>query len=90
MQRLTFVGDEDRDDETVDGNDTSHDNGNHRLHDEVGPHDTHGCDSHTTLSCAICCPQTCVEDGAVEREMGREGKRELISGHKRGILISRN
>jgi len=40
------VGDQDRDDETVDTNDTSHDDGNNVLDDQVRAEDTHGGNRH--------------------------------------------
>ena len=35
------VGNEHSNDETIDGNDTSHDNRNNALHDELGSHHGH-------------------------------------------------
>lgn len=44
---LTFVIEDDSDDETIDTQDTRHDNGYDRLEDEVGLEDTHRADTNT-------------------------------------------
>lgn len=44
---LTFIIKDDSDDETIDTQDTRHDNGNDGLEDEVGLEDTHGADANT-------------------------------------------
>lgn len=49
----TATDDEHRDDETVDGNDTSHDNGNDRLKGKIRAHDGHDRDSDTGLGRTI-------------------------------------
>ena len=49
----TFLDDDDSDDHTVDTQDTSHDNGHHGFHDEVGFQDTHGADTNTCLSATV-------------------------------------
>ena len=49
----TSRGDEHSDDQTVDGNDTSHDHGDDGLHDELRAHDGHGGDSHSTLGGSV-------------------------------------
>lgn len=46
-------GDEDSHDQTVDGNDTSHDHGDDGLHDELRAHDGHGGDSDSTLGGSV-------------------------------------
>lgn len=40
--RIQRTGDKDSNDQTVDGNDTRHDNGNDGLHDQLRPHHRHG------------------------------------------------
>ena len=47
------VGDQDGDDESVDGNDTSHDDGNDGLHDELRAHDGHGSNTSTALGSSV-------------------------------------
>jgi hypothetical protein len=47
------TGDEDRDNETIDSNDTSHNDGDDVLHDEVRTQDTHGRDTDTRLGRAV-------------------------------------
>jgi hypothetical protein len=42
---LTFVVEDDSDDETIDTQDTRHDNGDDGLEDEVGLEDTHTADA---------------------------------------------
>ena len=68
---LTFVSNQYSHDEAVDGDDTRHDNRDDRLHDEIGPHHTHGRNTHTTLGCAVGSTQCCTE-----RERERERERE--------------
>lgn len=50
---LTFVSNQYWDHQPIDSDDTSHNNGNDRLHDEVGSHDTHSCNTGATLCSAI-------------------------------------
>ena len=53
MNQLTSCTDNDCDNQTIDTQDTSHNNGDDGLHDELRAHDTHGGNSNTTLCCAI-------------------------------------
>ena len=53
------VGNEHGNDETVNGNNTSHDDGNDGLHDELGVHDTHGADAHAGLGSAVGSAKVC-------------------------------
>lgn len=39
----------------IDSDDTSHDHGDNRLHDELWPHHRHGSNACATLRCPICC-----------------------------------
>lgn len=48
--RLTLSVEDDGDDESVDTQDTRHDNGDDRLEDEFGLEDTHAADADTALS----------------------------------------
>lgn len=48
-----FSGDDDGDDEAIDGDDTGHDDGNDRLHDEVGSGHRHRRDSRPRLRRAV-------------------------------------
>ena len=49
----TSGADDDRNDEAVDSEHTSHDDGHDRLHDQLGSEDTHGGDTDARLGCAI-------------------------------------
>ena len=53
--QLTAINDNNRDDQSIDPNDTSHDDRDDRLHDEVRPHHSHSGDTHPTLGCAVSC-----------------------------------
>ena len=52
-KKLTPRGDEHRHDQPVNGNDTSHDDGDDGLHDELRAHDGHGGDSDSTLGGSV-------------------------------------
>lgn len=60
---LEGAGNQHSNDQTVDGNDTSHDNGNDRLHDQLGPHHRHGGDTGTGLGRSVGGSQSCDLDG---------------------------
>ncbi len=51
--RLELPGDEDGDDDAVDGDDAGHDHGDDALHDELWPHDGHGGDAGAGLGRAV-------------------------------------
>ena len=51
--RFERAGDEDADDDAVDGDDTRHDDGDDRLHDQLGPHHRHRRDSRPGLGSAV-------------------------------------
>lgn len=54
MDRVrTSCADDDSNDEPVDAQHSSHDHGDDGLHDQLGPHDTHGCDTHARLGRAV-------------------------------------
>jgi len=50
---LTSVSDQDRDDKSVNTDNTSHNNGNNTLHDQIGTEDTHGGETDTRLGSAV-------------------------------------
>lgn len=52
---LTSVSDKNGDNETVNGDDTSHDDGDDGLHDKIRSHDAHSGNTGTTLCRAISC-----------------------------------
>jgi len=57
------VGDEDGDDKAIDTNDTSHNNGNDVLDDQVRSEDTHGADTDTRFRGAIGSTEAGEDDG---------------------------
>jgi len=67
------VGDEHRHDETVDGNDTSHNDGNDVLDDQVRPEDTHGRDANTRLGSAVGSTEAGEDDGGGAAHRTEEG-----------------
>ena len=56
---LHAVGDEDGDDEAVDGNDTGHDNRNHGLHHQLRVHDGHVGDPDARLGGTVASAEGC-------------------------------
>jgi len=60
---LQVSGDQDRDDQTVDGNNTRHDDGNDALHHEIRSEDTHGRDTDARLGGTVTGTDTCEDDG---------------------------
>lgn len=67
------TGDEDRDDETVDTDDTGHDDGDGTLHHEVWAEDGHGGDADTRLGCSVGCANTGEYDGGGAAHGAEEG-----------------
>ena len=51
---LTGAGDDDRDNQSVNTKDTSHDNGDDRLDDEFGLEDSHGANTYARLGSTVC------------------------------------
>ena len=51
---LTGAGDDDRDNQSVNTKDTSHDNGDDRLDDECGLEDSHGANTYARLGSTVC------------------------------------
>jgi len=68
------VGDEDGDDETVDTNDTGHDDGNDVLDDKVGSQDAHSRDTNAGLCSSICSTKACEDDGGGAAHGTEEGR----------------
>lgn len=67
------TGNEDRDDETVDTDDTSHNDRDGTLHHEVWPEDGHGGDSDARLGGAVGCADTGEYDGGGAAHGAEEG-----------------
>ena len=57
---LTASADDDGDDQPVDTEHTSHDDGHDRLHDQLRTQDTHGSNADTGLGCAIGGTEACI------------------------------
>ena len=53
VKQLTSVSDQDSHDESVNTDNTSHDNGDNTLHDKVRTEDTHGRKTNTSLGGTI-------------------------------------
>jgi len=60
---LQTVGDQDGDDETVDTDNTSHDDGDNVLDDQVRAEDTHGADTDTSLGSTVGGTEAGEDDG---------------------------
>lgn len=56
---LTVPGDNNGDDQTVNTEDTRHDDRYDVSHDQARVHDTHGADAHARLGCAVGRPEVC-------------------------------
>jgi hypothetical protein len=85
---LQIVGDEDRDDETVDTNDTSHNDGDNVLHDEVRSENTHGSDTDTGLCGTVSGTQTGEDNGTGATHSTKEGRvdRAVFGDHFGGVV----
>jgi hypothetical protein len=70
---LQTVGDQDRDDKTVDTNNTSHDDGNNVLDDQVRAEDTHGADTDTSLGGTVGGTEAGEDDGCCAAHRAEEG-----------------
>lgn len=81
------VGDQDRHDQTVDTNDTSHDNGDNVLDDQVGTEDSHGAHSDTGLSGTIRGTEAGEDDGGRAAQRTEEGRIDgaKLCGHFDGV-----
>jgi len=60
---LEVVGDQHRDDEAVDTNDTSHNDWNDVLDNQIRSKNTHGCNADTGLCGTICCTEAGEDNG---------------------------
>merc|ERR1712107_659670 len=67
--------DDDSNNQTVDTNDTSHNNGNHRLHHQIRVHHTHGGYSDTTLSGTVGSAHTGEDQSGGDSHEAKEGSR---------------
>ena len=89
---VTLLSDENGNDETVDTQDTSHDDGNDRLHDQFRLQDTHTADTNTTLSGTISSTQiwkNCLEKGGGQRLTGKdEGGRDTNETEEIGRAVN--
>jgi hypothetical protein len=71
---LETVGDQDRDDEAIDTNDTSHNDGDNVLDDEVRAEDTHGRDTDTRLGSTVGSAKAGEDNGASATHGTKEGR----------------
>lgn len=72
--QLTAINYNNRHHQSINSNDTGHDNRDDRLHNEVRPHHSHSGDTHATLGSAVCCTNRYqgVEVGGEERNQSTE------------------
>lgn len=70
---LEGVRDKDRDDESVNGNDTSHNDGNNVLDQEVGSEDSGGADTNTRLGGTVGGTETGENNGSSATKGTKEG-----------------
>ena len=78
----TAVGNDDRNDKTVDTQHTRHDNGDDRLHHEVGLHHTHRGHADARLGSAVRSPQVC-ERGVTHQFQQRVRRSASANGVER-------
>ena len=71
---LQAIGDKDGNDETVDTNDTGHNDGNNVLDDQVGAEDTHGSDTNTRLGGTVRGAKAGEDNGAGAAHSTKEGR----------------
>lgn len=69
---LTITRDQDTDDQPVNGNDTSHNDGNNALDQQIRAQDTHGADTDTGLGRSVGSSQACL----------KRRRREVVSLHQ--------
>ena len=50
---FTFLNDDNSNNHTIDTEDTSHNNGDNRLHDKLGFEDTHGTDANSSFGTTV-------------------------------------
>jgi len=68
-----IVGDQDGNDKTVNGNDTSHNDGNDVLDNQVRPEDTHGGDTNAGLGGTVGSAEAGEDDGGHAAHRSKEG-----------------
>lgn len=76
---LEVVGDKDRDDETVDTNNTSHDNGDNVLDDKVRSENTGGGNSDTRLGSSVRGTEASEDDSSRATHGAKEGRIDRAS-----------
>lgn len=88
---LKVVGDKDGHDETVDTDDTSHDNGDNVLDDQVGAEDSHAAHTDTGLSSTIGGTEAGENDSGRAAQRTEEGRIDgaELSGHFEGMWARR-
>jgi len=86
----TFVADDHCDDEAVDANNASHDDGDDALHHELGLLDAHHLNPHAALCRTVCGTHVCVETrSGCERASGTTGSREGLGRFAAGGALGR-
>lgn len=60
---VTFLNNDDSNDHTIDTENTSHDNWDHRFHDELRFEDTHGADTNSSFGRTISSTQVSEDKG---------------------------
>lgn len=88
---LQTIGDKDRDDETVNTNDTSHNDGNNVLDDQIGAENTHGSNTDAGLGGTVGGTEASEDDGAGAAHGTKEGRIDgaVFGDHFDGIERSR-
>jgi len=85
---LEGIGNQDGDDETVDTNDTSHNDGNNVLDDEIRAEDTHGSDTNTGLGSTVRGTKAGEDDGCCAAHGTKEGRVNRAKiGHCKCVLL---
>ena len=87
---LTGARDDDRDNQTVDTKDTSHDNGDDGLDNEFGLEDGHGADSYARLGCTVCGTHVSENESTHDTHSAEEESLVGITVHyKKGVVNER-
>jgi hypothetical protein len=71
---LQILGDEDGDDERVDGENTGHDDGDEALHDQVRPEGSHACNANAGFRGAISRARAAKDHGRGNTAHANEGR----------------
>jgi len=69
---------DDSDDESVDTEDTRHDNGHNGLEDEVGLEDTHAADADARLGGSVGSAQVAENEGRSDAHVAEEGRATVV------------